>query len=316
MPKISREDIHLINAHGNWSEDELSAVLRRHVYPDPNNWKRFILLLLLATGVGFTSVGMVYYLALNWNGLHKFLKLGLLELMIVLSLVIPMLPRLKTEVRKIISSAAPILIGALFLVYGKIYQAPALEYYFFLQWLLFSTLWVLLSDFPPLWLLYLSLLHATLISYINQVQNYSSQSAIFLFLSAVDCALFILCSTLTKGRIMSIPQWFMHCVAVAAATFATVGISIGIHLKPDLEFALLCGGTLISFAIGLKTAVQQKSMFFLSLIALSSIIVASSLLLKISNSQYMLLLIGLFIVLGMTAVIWLLIHMQKKDANG
>ena len=316
MPKISREDIHLINAHSDWTENELSAVLQRHIYPDPKNWKRFIQLFMITLGVGFATAGTVFFFAYNWNGMSKFLKLGLAELMIVISVVIPMLPGLKTDARKIISSAAPVLIGALLLVYGQVYQTPALEYDFFLQWLIFSTLWVLVSDFAPLWLLYLILLHATIISYMDHVQKNSSATSIFLYLSALDCALYLFSLMLSSWKKVIIPKWFMQCLTIAATLFATMGISLGIHRKLDTEFALLCSGTLFSFALGLKTAVQQKSTFLLSLIPLSIIIIISSLLLKISNSQFMMLLTGLFIVFSITAVIWLLIQVQKKDANG
>lgn len=316
MSKISRTDIHLINTYSNWTKESLSAILRRHVYPDRQQWKLFLQLFIITLGVGFTVAGIVFFFAYNWNGLHRFLKLGIVESLIVISLILTLISGQKRLVRKIIGTAAPALVGVLLLVYGQVYQTSALEYEFFLQWVLFISIWVFVSGFPHLWLLFLILVHITIIFYMEQAQKNSSPSAVYALLSGLDCAAYFLNILLLKWRKAKIPLWFLQCVAIGTAIFATMGISNGIHHEPDLVFALLCTGTLIVYAFGVDYGLRQKSSFLLSLISLSVIIIIASIMLKISESQSMILVTGLFIILSVTAVIKMLSALQNRKENG
>jgi uncharacterized membrane protein len=321
MTKLKREDIHLISRHSNWSEKGVRATLKETVYTDTTTWHTFLRLFFISLGVGFTVAGILFFFAYNWADLHKFIKIGLIEGLVVILTLVIVFSKIKPDIKNILLTGTSILIGVLFAVFGQIYQTGANAYDFFLGWTMAVTLWAIVANYGPLWLVYLTLINTTLFLYSEQVAH--DWSFIFIctllfIVNAICFAAFVLSSKLFSTY--KAPIWLLHILVLAAVSFATLGIMDGIldnyKNTNGLTFFVLFLLTAISYSMGLYYGQKQKNGFYLSVIPLSIIILISAFLIDITEGKGgMLLLISLFIIISVTFVIKNLINLQKKETD-
>lgn len=137
--------------------------------PDRDRWARFLDLLLLVFGTGSLVSGIFFFFAFNWTRLHRFTKLGMLEIAILGTVGLAFWRGLDRMSGKIALGAAGLLVGVLLAVYGQIYQTGADSYRLFLYWALLIAGWVWISKFVPLWFIWIVLLNITLGTYWFQV---------------------------------------------------------------------------------------------------------------------------------------------------
>jgi len=310
--KIQREDIHIISRHSDLTEKGIAKALKDNVYNDKEAWKKFFQLLFISFGIGFTVSGIVFFFAYNWADLHKFAKIGMAEGLIIVTTIIALLPKININIRNIILTGAAVLVGVLFAVYGQIYQTGANAYDFFLGWTIFVTLWVVVSNFATLWLLYLVLINTTFILYSQQVAK--DWSVIFIFTSLFIVNAIVLISSIALSeykKATNIPNWFVNIVALSCIIYATIGIIFGIF---DFEssFLVLLLITIITFALGIWYGLKTKSGFYLSAIPFSLVVIVSALLFRASFDLGMFLFVSLFVVGSVTLIIKTLINFQKK----
>ncbi len=313
MRKIQREDIHIISRHSDLTEEGIDSVLKENVYSDKETWQKFLRLFFITLGVGFTVSGIVFFFAYNWTDLPKFVKIGLIEGLMITTTILVLLPVSNIPVRQIILTGSAILVGVLFAVFGQIYQTGANAYDFFLAWTAFVTLWVIVANFTPLWLLYLILINTTFILYAEQVAKDWSEVFVFTFLFIINSTPLITAMLLAKyKKTANVPNWFLNIIALASVTYATIGIVIGIFDTYQITFLILILIALIMFAWGIWYGLKAKSGFYLSIIPFSLIVIVSALLIKISDGEMMFLFVSLFIIASVTLVIKNLIDIQKK----
>ena len=309
---MQREEIHHISRHSNLKKEALAKALEEHVYNDKKAWKKFLNVFILSLGIGFTVAGVIFFFAYNWADLHKFVKLGLVEGILLLTMIPVLLRRIDVKTRKSILTGVSVLVGVLFAVYGQIYQTGANAYDFFLVWTVFITLWVIIADFAALWLLYLVLINVTFILYTQQVAPDWSTLTICLILFVTHLLIRITTGFLKNN---SIPHWFNKVVSLAAVSYATIGMVSGIFEFYDpLIFGLLLI-IAISYVMGVRYGVQSKSVFYVSIISFSILIIISALLLELSDQEAMFLMVSLFIVFGVLFTVKHMIDLQKKWAN-
>ena len=315
MEKIQREDIQIIGRYSNLTEKGVVKALQENVYNDQKAWQKFFQLLFISLGVGFTVSGIIFFFAYNWTDLHKFAKIGMVEGLVIIATILVLRPKMNNNIRNIILTGASVLVGALFAVYGQIYQTGANAYDFFLGWTIFVTLWVAVSNFPPLYLLYLVLINTTFVLYSQQVSEWSELSvltSLFIFNSIV----LIFAIVLSKyKKATNIPNWFLNIVALSCIVSATIGIIIGIFDKYETSFLVLILTTITVFALGIWHGVKTKNGFYLSAIPFSLIVIVSALLFKASTELGMFLFISIFVVISITLIIKTLIKFQKKWKN-
>jgi len=84
----------------------------------------------------------------------RLMKLGLIESLIILTLIGYCYFGGSRLVGKIILTAATILLGGLMALFGQIYQTGADSWQLFTGWALLAFPWVLVGRFAPLWLLW------------------------------------------------------------------------------------------------------------------------------------------------------------------
>lgn len=312
MKNIQQEDIHIISRHSDLTEQGVDRVLKQYVYNDKESWHKFFRLFIISLGIGFTVAGIVFFFAYNWADLHKFVKIGLTQGVLIVTTIVALLPKINENIRNVILTGASVLVGVLFAVFGQIYQTGANAYDFFLAWTVFVTIWALVSKFSPLWLLYLVLINTTFVLYSHQVAKDWSEVFICSFLFTINVA--VLISTIFFGK-KKTSNWFLNTVALTSSIYATIGIVIGIFDKHQTTFTILILLTAIVFALGIWYGLKTKSGFYLSVIPFSLIIIVSALLIKISDGEMMFLLVSLFIIGSVTLTIKNLIDIQKKWAN-
>ncbi len=317
MSKPGREDIQIISKYSNWSKESIAKALKGHVYRDKASWERFISLFLLVLGVSFSVLGVVFFFAYNWDDLHKFVKIGIIEGLAVIVVLVAFFVAKKPLLQKLLLTSAAMLVGVLYAVFGQVYQTGANAYDFFLGWTLFITIWAVVANFPPLWVIYIALVNTSIILYAEQVaENWSEMFGVTLLFTVNVCFLVVF---LLLRRIFSpttYPSWFTNLLGLTAIFYSTVGIvkGIGGH-QVDSYFGTLLIVSLVSYGIGVWYGLMAKRSFYLALIPFSLIIIVSAALLDISDGAEMFLVIGIFIVVSVTLLIYFLNKLQKRWAS-
>ncbi len=316
MSEIKKEDIHIINRHSNWSAHSIEALLKKEVYNTKASWQQFLRVFFISLGVAFTITGILFFFAYNWADLHKFMKIGLVEALIMGVISVVLFSKISVDIKNILLTGASILVGVLFAIFGQIYQTGANAYDFFLGWTLFISIWVAVSNFAVLWLLFIILINTTIILYSQQVAYDWSEIFVFTLLFMMNTA-FLLTALFGKRIHKNIiaPTWFSNTIALATVSISTLGISYGIFAEAEIFFIILLLTSVILYILGVKYSLKIKRTFYLSIIAFSVITIITAFFVKISNDFGMFLFISLFLIASVTFVIKTLINLQKKWAN-
>jgi len=310
MTKIESEDIHIIARHSNWPSESIERTLSQKVYNNADSWKKFLKIFLLTLGLVFTVAGIIFFFAYNWADLNKFAKIGIIQGLITIATLLAMIPKFSITVRNTLLTAASLLVGVLFAVFGQIYQTGANAYDFFLAWSICITIWVLVSNFSPLWMLYLILINTVIFLYSEQVASWNAIELYTLLISVN--ALFLLSTIFLGFAKKNIPLWFTNTIALALVSFATIGMVVGIFGSQNLYFIILGFITAILYTMGAMYGIQNKRPFYLSIIPFSIIVMISAVFIKISDDAWMFLLTGVFIVASVSYLVTRLIGVQKK----
>ena len=316
MPPLDRDDIHIISRNSNWSAPGVHKALKDHVYNDKPAWQQFLKLLFISLGIGFTMAGIVFFFAYNWDSLHKFVKIGLIEGLVIALILVIIFSKINHTVKNILLTGASILMGVLMAVFGQVYQTGANAYDLFLGWTLAITAWVIVANFAPLWLVFITLINSTIILYAQQVANNWTDVLIFLLL-------FLLNSIFLSGALLLAkykpaarqPSWLLIILALAAVTMATLGMIAGIiGNEGSPAILVLVLAIAIIYAMAFRYGLQQKSLFYLAVISFSIIVIISTVLVDLSDDAPMLLFTFLFIIGSTAFLVKKLIDTQKKWA--
>jgi uncharacterized membrane protein len=127
------------------------VLLKSGIWPDKAAWERFSRRALLLAGAGFLLAGIIFFFAYNWAALGKFVKLGIILLLVIAALPFSFRPTLGG---KLSLTAASVLTGVFLGVYGQIYQTGADSFTLFAAWALLILPWTLMSNFRPLWFIH------------------------------------------------------------------------------------------------------------------------------------------------------------------
>lgn len=317
MSVRKRELIHLIARHGDLKADTMNDLLEENIYRRTADWYRFMRWCLIALGAGFLVSGIVFFFAYNWDALHKSVKIGIIAALLLMATLAAVATDWPDRVKKILLTAASVLVGVLFAVFGQVYQTGADAFDFFLAWTVFIALWVMVSGFPPLWLGFLVLLNITIVSYADQIaRDWSPQllcTILFLFNGSVAL---LAHSPKAKRMDVPVPVWLRNVISLAAVCIATIGVIMGIFEKYDPAFPVLLASIAVLFPLAIHHGMQTHRIFYLAIIPLSLIVIISAWLIRISSGSGMLLLVSLFIVGSVTLVIAKLIELQKHWTHG
>ncbi len=172
--KATQDNLRPLVKAGVLSPGELEQALRiAGIIPDGKAWGRFLNTLFLMLGSIFLAAGVIFFFAYNWDSMHRLLKLAVVQTALIITIVVSSYHGFEKLPGKASLLVSCILVGALFALFGQIYQTGADAYELFLAWSAFITGWVIISNFAVLWLLLLILLEAALFLYWAQVVEMS-----------------------------------------------------------------------------------------------------------------------------------------------
>lgn len=316
MSTPDREDIHLISQHAPWTAQGARKALEEHVHNDKTAWQKFLELLFLGAGVGFLAAGIIFFFAYNWQSLHKFVKIGLMEGLLIVLVLATAFSKLKPIVKQVLVTGAAVMVGVLLAVFGQVYQTGADAYDLFLSWTVGVTVWVLAFNFPPLWLIYLALVNITVLTYSEQVAHWV-EGTIYPILLLINAGFVVVNIVLSRWKAaLTMPDWLLYVVTLGALAFSTIGIVIGIVDRMDrLAFAVLLIASVVLYAGGIIYGLLEKKLFYLAVIPLSAIIIVTSFILRQSIEAGTILFTCLFIIVSVTLLIRWLISLQKNIAH-
>jgi len=123
------------------------------------DWAKWTSIFCLILGSALVLSGVVFFFAYNWQDLHRFAKLGLLQGLVLSSLIATHYIGVQKLPGQLCLLSASVLVGVCFAVYGQIYQTGADAFSFFTIWTIAIIPWVLAARFAPLWILWMILVN-------------------------------------------------------------------------------------------------------------------------------------------------------------
>lgn len=303
-----------------------SPLSRQALYANKKEWNRFLSIFLLAVGIGFTVSGIIFFFAYNWNDLPKFAKLGIVEVLLVASVLLAVFTRWNRLVKQILLTGATFLTGTLFAVFGQIYQTGADSYDLFLGWTLFTILWAVAIRFAPLWLTFIGLLCTTIWLYNIQIAARGSWEMILLA-NAVTW----ICASATvitewmsiKGSLNKQNRWFVSLLSLATIVHTCYLTMLAISDASSLAIATICEekaiivsliSTILIFSAGLWFGWKEKNLFYLAAIPFATLMILLTAFICHSDLREVNLFFfsGMMVITGTTLLIYIILQLKKK----
>ena len=147
-----------------------AAASHLQVYPNAHTWRSFFDKAALVVGVIALVLSLVFFIAYNWQDMGKMGKFALVEgaLAITIALYVALSFRRRFKlIRQLLLLIASIITGSLLALFGQVYQTGADTWQLFFWWAVLIVPWVVIARFPALWLLWLGLINACLILYLD-----------------------------------------------------------------------------------------------------------------------------------------------------
>lgn len=141
------------------------ALTTTKITPDGKSWGKFIDRLLLYIGGLALAFAVMFFIAYNWDDLGRFAKFGMVEGIIILSIIAYCWLEKKSGVSKVPLLFASICVGVLLALYGQTYQTGADPWQLFFTWALFILPWAIIGRFPALLILWVALINISIVLY-------------------------------------------------------------------------------------------------------------------------------------------------------
>lgn len=311
--RITRNVIQIISRYKGLSADEIKTLFKdERIYAGKAAWAKFIDVVLLSIGIAFLVAGTIFFFAYNWDELHKFVKLGIVQFLILAGIAAVFLTKPNLLVKNIILTGTSMMVGLLFSVFGQIYQTGADAYDFFLGWTVFILLWAVIAAFEPLWLLLLLLINITFSLYVSQTGPDLTATTVYLILFLTNLAVLGLLKVLSsKKYIVPVSEWFFKIITTAAVCCITISLIAGIFDQYKPQFLVSLAIAIGAFTFGIKYGIRHKSLFLLCIIPLSIIVVFAAFMLEVFNASAVFLLIALAIIASITFLVKQLISLNE-----
>ena len=310
-----RSFLHLLAANSRWPTASLQETLEKEIYADKKSWHTFIKGLLLSLGLGFFVAGVVFFFAFNWEHLHRFAKLGLVQAVFLVLAGLAWALRKSSLLHRLLLTAAAVMIGVIFAVFGQIYQTGANAYDFFFSWWLFVLVWSIYLLFEPMWLLLITLANITLYMYMEQETNYLSAPRAFIAFILLNVIFYLIIVLLRNYRQVLKANWLIYLLTLYVAGVMSVGFTIGLYAKWGNSFLVLVVLEAVLLVAATWYSLRKKDIFLLTIVGLSGMIIVLDLINKIRFSEFSFLLSGLWIIGSLTLLVNQLVQLQKKWRN-
>lgn len=302
--KFSRKIIYLLAQMETMSVEVLSGFYSRAGFkPNTKSWISFLSKLVLSLGLLFLVSGVIFFFAYNWRELHKFAKLSIVGSLILIPSIFALLSDLKKFYAKLSLLAVALFTGCLLAVFGQIYQTGANAYDLFLNWTILITGIVFISDFKPLWFLWIVLINISIVLFGGQIMRHWIDPYVFIFLFAVDAiALFIYEYFSIRNNTRFESRWLPRILGFAVVGSMTVAGIVGIitdFKNPGYIYCLILAFTSYAGVIYF----YSRKLYDLSSIAVSFVCIEAMIytrFLKASNNSAAIFFSGGLVIIGLT----------------
>lgn len=301
--------------HGAIPADKVEAALRlARVVPDGQAWRHFIDQLLLWLGLPALACAVIFFIAYNWDALGRFAKFGIVELLIILSVA----AYWKLGADKIAGKAtllvAALLLGALLALYGQTYQTGADPWQLFFNWALLILPWVLIGQFAPLWILWLTLGNLSLTLYFDVNPAFfgllfNSETTLIWSLFLFNLCAWVVWEWVANAKHWLAERWAIRLLAIAGGTCITTLVMFDIFDSAEEYWSTVIWFTWLLAGYFIYRHVL-RDLFMLAGGALSVIVVVVSFLgktmFKSGDDAFSFLFIAMVLIgMAATAAIWL-----------
>ncbi len=183
------EDLHRRGFIDQKARDCVLELLYPHV-----SWGAFCAQLFMILGCLFIICGLGFYFAFNWENMSGSYKLHTLEAGIVCCAAGAWAFSLSKLQGQLFLITACLLVGAFIGVFSLLYPSGIDNYQLLLLWALLITPWVMISQFVPMWFVWLIILNAAVASFwISSARNnLDAIYFVFFILIMLDSAFLIL----------------------------------------------------------------------------------------------------------------------------
>lgn len=207
---MSKHVIYRWKAAGLIKEDKWEEVkVMSKVQAGYSDWCQFVVLFLMIAGVMSLALGVIFFFAFNWDGMSRFVKFGLIQGALLLSLLMYWRMTGKDLVQQALLLMMALLIGAWLALVGQTYQTGADPWELFAIWSVMIVPLVLISRFEAMWMLLWVLLNLSLSLY-QEVNSslfgllFNQQAWLFSFV-ALNAAFLMWFEYLAK--VNAVPHW-------------------------------------------------------------------------------------------------------------
>lgn len=199
--------------------------------------------LLLILGLTLSLSGIIYFFAYNWTKISPSTKLYSIQASIFLCLISSYFYGLQKLSGKILLLSASVLVGVFLAVFGQIYQTGADNYNLFMVWSLLIFPLVILSNFIPLWLLWLSVSNIFLLFYWEQkvLPSHEVKTVIYSCLVIFNIIFLSLYELFThRGVTWLQNQWTRILLILIILTFSLI-TPVNLLYRSETKYSVIFG---------------------------------------------------------------------------
>lgn len=314
MTSARNQIIELIEQDCILPEKMHEALATTSVAPDGRSWRIFIDHLLLWLGGLALAFAVMFFVAYNWDDLGRFAKFGMMEGLIVLTVLAYWKLDKDRVPAKVSLLMASIFLGVLLALYGQTYQTGADPWQLFFNWALLMLPWAIVGRFSAIWMLWIGLINVSIILFHMTFRNalwmmFDSDMAMLWWVFVFNTVALVAWEFLENRWAWLAERWATRLLAVVSGTAITwlVLYAIFDHRQGDTVSTVVW----LFWSAGLYFVYRMKKpdLFMLAGGCLSGIVVVTSFLarhlLDHADAGGFLLLALMIIGLGTGAAIWL-----------
>ncbi len=263
-------------------ENARAALTTVGVLPDAGRWILFIKNLLVWLGGLALAFAVMFFIAYNWEAMGRFAKFGLIEVLLLLSLLAYWRLAVDSTSGKLSLLVASLLLGVLLAFYGQTYQTGADTWQLFANWALLILPWVVMGRFAALWVVWISLLNLSIVLYFQVRPGlpgivFSSTEATFWQLFIFNSLAWLCWEMLARRFTFLAERWAVRVIAVGSGLAITMLCLHAIFDNYDLTWLVV-----LTYSVWLAVVYwvyrrRIADLFILAGFCLSVIVVAISL---------------------------------------
>lgn len=317
MNEITKSELDQIIKGSELPPTEITNLLEEVHYNTKSDWITLLQRLFLGLGSGLMCAGIIFFFAFNWDDIHKFVKLGIVGVLL-LGCILPVLfMKLKPLYSNILLTASSVMVGVAFAVYGQIYQTGADAYDFFLAWTSFVAIWAFSTRFSPMWVVFLSLTTLTTMLYVDQeIIKYSEDLILLILILKFAVVYFIIRGIEYLKETPIFDRWFDNLLQLVLVYLITVAINLSLFQDFQTSYILSIGAiALVFYPFLFMRGLKQKNIVSVSIIPFSIMFMICAALLKASDEIPMVTFLVILSSAFMVVFVNRLLHLLKLWKN-